>query len=317
MSTLDKIFTTACLLLVLGNELGCNEHEAPTPVAASADPAEAAPDTARVVSVKGTATEIVYALGRGDSDTAALTLVVLPDDRIVGVDITSVHPPATKDVPKVGFPSKLAAEGILSLRPSLVLHDEEAGPKAVLTQLESAGIRLFEVPTGDDVATAKRRIVALGELFDAEKKAEELVGAIEADLAEARKVVSAAARRPKVLFVYARGNKVLQVAGKNTAAQAMLDLVGAENAFAEVEGFRPMTAEAVAAAAPEILLMLERGAASVGGQEAVWSLPGLAQTPAGKDRRLVVMEDTKLLNFGPRLGEAALELARALHQDAP
>ena len=104
---------------------------------------------------------------------------------------------------------------------------------------------------------------------------------------------------------------VLNISGHSTSAHAVIELAGGTNAFGDIEGFKPMTSEAVVAAQPDVILMLSRGVGSIGGEAKVFDLPGIALTPAGKNRRVLVMDDLKLLGFGPRLGEAILELTTA------
>jgi iron complex transport system substrate-binding protein len=118
-----------------------------------------------------------------------------------------------------------------------------------------------------------------------------------------------------VLFVYARGAGTVAVAGRATAADEMIRLAGGRNAIDEFDGFKPLTAEAAVTAAPDVVLMLARGIDSLGGADSVWAQPGLAQTPAARGRRLVVMDDLYLLGFGPRTGAAVSDLARQLHPE--
>jgi iron complex transport system substrate-binding protein len=72
----------------------------------------------RLVSVNGSVTEVVYALGA--------------QGQLVGVDTTSKYPPETQKLPNVGYQRQLSAEGVLSLQPSLVLVTEDAGPPTAL-----------------------------------------------------------------------------------------------------------------------------------------------------------------------------------------
>ncbi|MEC8052457.1 MAG: ABC transporter substrate-binding protein, partial [Myxococcota bacterium] len=159
--------------------------------------------------------------------------------------------------------------------------------------------------------SATKNIRRLGEIFGESTKAEALVSALEAKLADAKKLSQTFTKKPKVLFIYARGSRVLNISGHSTSAHAVIELAGGTNAFGDIEGFKPMTSEAVVAAQPDVILMLSRGVGSIGGEAKVFDLPGIALTPAGKNRQVLVMDDLKLLGFGPRLGEAILELTTA------
>jgi iron complex transport system substrate-binding protein len=187
----------------------------------------------------------------------------------------------------------------------------------VLEQLRDAGVTLVVVPDEDSIEGAKTKIATIGELFGASERAADLNRQIDLDVLEARLYLDAvrAQGKPRVMFVYARGAGTLSVSGTNTSAHAMIALAGGENAVTDYEGYKPLTAEAAVAAAPEVLLFLTRGLESVGGVEGLRELPGLALTPAYEAGRVVAFDDLHLLGFGPRVGQAVLELTQALYPE--
>ena len=119
--------------------------------------------------------------------------------------------------------------------------------------------------------------------------------------------------RPRVLFVLSHSMAQVRVAGRNTAADAMLTLAGASNVMAGIEGYKPLSPEAAIAAAPDVILATEQGLAAAGGIDGLLSAPGLAQTPAGRQRRVVALDALLLLGFGPRLPQAVALLADGVH----
>jgi iron complex transport system substrate-binding protein len=259
-------------------------------------------DLSRVISLGGSVTEIIHALGVAN--------------RLVAVDTSSVYPSELVDrLPKVGYVRNLGAEGVLSLDPSLIITTPDAGPPEVLEQLRDTGVAIFIVPDEDSIEGAKAKIRAIAEVFERQSQAEDLVRQIELDMLEAQLVVDsvAAAEPPSVMFIYARGAGALSVSGVDTSAHAMIALARGVNAVTEYQGYRPLTAEAAVTAAPEVLLFLTRGLESVGGVSGLAELPGLALTPAYEAERIIAMDDLYLLGFGPRVGQAVLELTRALY----
>jgi iron complex transport system substrate-binding protein len=258
-------------------------------------------DSSRLVTVGGGVTEIVFALGAGS--------------RVVGVDTSSIFPDSATALPKVGYQRQLSAEGVVSLRPTLVLASADAGPPAAVEQLRSSGVALLTVTGEHTIHGARARIRVVARALHLEEQGKKLEEALDGELAEGRVRAAAARQRPKVLFIYARGQGTLNVSGRATAADEMIRLAGGVNAFGEFEGYKPLTAEGAVSAAPEVILLPSRGIESLGGIDAVLGLPGLSLTPAGRSRRIVVMDDLLLLGFGPRTGHAVRELAALLHTE--
>lgn len=258
-----------------------------------------AQSAARIVAVGGTVTEIVYRLGVGDA--------------LVGVDTSSVYPPAATELPQVGYQRMLSAEGVLSLNPTLVLLSVEAGPPDAVALLKSAGLRIVTVPAQHSVRGTQEKVRVIARALDQASEGEAVVTAIARDIEAVQSRLQQIRSKPRVLFIYARGQGAMSVAGAKTSANAMISLAGGINAVTGYEGYKPLTSEAVVAAAPEFILIPERGLESLGGLEQLLKIPGIVLTPAGKARRIVTMDDLYLLGFGPRLGQAVTTLANHFH----
>lgn len=256
-------------------------------------------NTERIVTVGGSATEIVYALGAGE--------------KIVGVDTSSIFPETVIKLPQVGYQRTLSAEGVLSLKPTLVIILPEAGPPSAIQQIESAGIKVLRVGNESTVDGAKTKIRQIAEALNQKEKGEEIIKRMENDLAEAATMVSAKTTKPKVVFIYSRGTGAAQVGGSGTPADAMIKMAGGENAITEFAEYKPLTPEALVAASPDVILLPARALASLGGVEGVLQLPGVAETPAGKNKKIVMLDDMLLLGFTPRLGQGVKELCGKIH----
>lgn len=259
----------------------------------------------RLVSLSGGMTEVVYRLGA--------------DSLLVGTDTTSTFPPAALRTPKVGYMRQLSAEGVLALRPTALLGTDEAGPARVLDQLRGAGLALHLVQadhTFDELRAKVRAVAQASGRIDAGKALEaELARRWQASLQQAAQARQRRRARnqaePKVLFVMAHADRP-QGAGVETAAHAMLSFAGVRNVLAGGRGYQALTAEAVAQAAPDIILTTQDSVQASGGVERFWQHPGLAFTPAARQQRLIAMDAMALLGFGPRLPEALDELRHAL-----
>ena len=253
----------------------------------------------RVVSVGGALTEIVFALG--------------VEQKLVAVDTTSIYPVAALKLPKVGYMRALSSEGVLSMKPSLVLATNEAGPAQVMSQLRSAGVRM-EVVNADHTFEELRTKVkvisaALGVPAEGKKLDESMVSEWQAAQRAAQAVGS---RKPRVLFILSHTPSNTMVSGQGTAADAMIRFAGGVNALQGFNGYKPLSAEAVIGAAPDFILLTREGLDAIGGPDKLWEKPGLALTPAAKGKRYAAPDALYLLGFGPRMPRAVRDLAGKL-----
>jgi iron complex transport system substrate-binding protein len=276
------------------------------PFAARAQPVPAVPR--RIVCVGGALTEIIWLLGAGRE--------------LVGVDTTSLHPAEARALPSVGYARALSAEGVLSLTPNLLLATRDAGPPAVVQQLKAARVAMHVVEIAHSLEGVRAAVRQVAMLVGREAQGERLAAQLAADGAAAERHVAALAGRrasraaPRVLFVLSHSMAQVRIAGRQTAADAVLTLAGGANAFADVNGYKPLTPEAAVAAAPDIILTTDQGLNAAGGIDGLLKAPGLAATPAGRARRVVSLDALLLLGFGPRLPQAVAQLADRLHAAA-
>jgi len=260
-------------------------------------------DISRIVPLNGDLTEVVFALGLGKN--------------VVGDDYTATYPPEAQKLPKIGLQTMLSAEGILSLKPTVVIGNDTAGPPAVLDQIRSAGIPLviIKYPSTLDGVAPKIKLVAqaLGVPDRGDQLAQHTQQEIEAAEALAKKATS----RPRVAFLYLRGTQVQDIGGKDFGSNGLIVAANAIDAGAEagIVGLQPLTAEALVAAKPDIILTLDGALQSVGGVDGLLKLPGVAETPAGQNKRIVHFDDQYLLGLGPRAGQALMDLVKALHPE--
>ncbi len=256
-------------------------------------------EVSRIVTLQGTLTEIIFELGLGD--------------KVVGTDVTSNYPESVASLPKVSHSRNISSEGVLSLNPGYVIGFETSMTPETRQQIESAGVPVKLFKESFSIEGSKKLIREVAETFGANEKAEAICSKIDQDLQAAPALNS----KPKVLFIYARGAGTLMVAGKNTAAQAMIELAGATNAFYEFEDFKPLTPESLVSANPDVILLFTSGLESLGGIDGLLAIQGIAQTTAGKEKRVIEMDGPLLTGFGPRVGQAVTELAEKLNAIAP
>lgn len=257
------------------------------------------PDSSRIVSIGGSITEILYALGE--------------QRKIVAVDTTSLYPDsALREKPNVGYMRQLSPEGVLSLSPTLILAIDGSGPKQTIDVLEQANVPFVVIPdkfTGDGII---EKIRVISRDVGAGQRGECLARKVQADLAALDAIRGKIHQRIKVAFLLSLANGRPMVSGRGTAADGIISLAGASNAFSQFEGYKPVNDEAVIAAKPDAIVVMQRGEHALSA-DVVFSQPALAMTPAAEHNTLIAMDGLYLLGFGPRTARAARDLAKRLY----
>jgi iron complex transport system substrate-binding protein len=247
----------------------------------------------KIVSANGTLSEILVGLGL--------------EKQLVGVDVTSTYPASLEKIPKIGHNRSIAAEGILALNPDVVIYTNQSMlSPAVITQLNSSGKKVVEFKHEYTREGAIRLIREVGSYFNAKAQAEKMVKSLQADL---NKIPTTTSPK-KLLFIYARGTGTLMVAGTDTSPDKMFLLAGFKNAAQGFNDFKPLTAESLITANPDVLVLFSSGLESLEGIDGLLKVPGVANTNAGKNKKVISMDGQLLTGFGPRLGKAALELSQ-------
>src|SRR5690606_20796447 len=257
-------------------------------------------DSTKIVSTNGTLSEMLVALGF--------------EDQIVGVDVASTYPASLQQKPKIGHNRDISAEGVLALTADLAVGVTDMVKPPVAEQIRTAGTRLVLFDHDYSVAGAKQLIRAVADSLDRSAKGDSILSVLDADLALADSVVAQSQSKPKVLFIYARGTGTMMVAGQRTQLDEMITLAGGENAVSGFEDFKPLTAESLVAANPDVILLFDSGLSSLGGIDGLLEVQGISETNAGRNRKVVEMDGQFLTGFGPRLGKAIIELAEKIHE---
>ncbi len=252
----------------------------------------------RIVAIGGSITEIVYALGE--------------EERLIARDTTSIYPEAALALPDVGYIRALSPEGVLSVDPDLILTLEGAGPPEAVDVLSRASVEMVSIPEGYDAEGVEAKVIAVGDALGRPDEAAALAAEIGAEI-ETAQALAAEGEAPRVLFVISAEAGRLMASGTGTAADGMIRLAGGQNVVDAFPGYKQLTDEAVIEAAPDVVVMMDRGEGHDDASDAILSHPAIATTPAGQNRRLVRMDGAYMLGFGPRTGAAVRDLAAAIH----
>ncbi|MGI5218389.1 heme/hemin ABC transporter substrate-binding protein [Nocardia sp. CA-290969] len=261
-------------------------------------------DASRIVAADryGTLAQIVYALGLGDN--------------LIGRS-TAASFPAVADLPNVtGGNGALNVESILALRPSVFLTDTTSAAPAVREQLRATGVTVVYFDPQRTMEGVVPQIEAVAAALGVPERGQQLAQRTQDEIAAASAAVPAQDPPLRIAFLYLRSSAITMLAGRGSGADALIAALGARDAGTESgvnEPFQAITSEAMIAAAPDVLLVMTDGMKSIGGVDGIAQIPGIAQTPAGRNKRIVDMSDSVLLSFGPNTGRVITALSDAIY----
>ncbi len=260
----------------------------------------------RIVCVSKQLNEMIFALGKGHD--------------IVAVDLSSTFPDSAKLLPTVGYHRMLSAEGIISMKPDLVLHDYNIGPDNVLPQLEKAGLNIKGYHGDNSVDSAKLLMKQLGDFFNVPGKADSLNDKLDADLKRANNELAVIHVKdtPTVMIIqFGRAsNSFFVMSGRGGTPDKMIELAGGKPAHYDAKGARQISAEAMATANPDIIIATDYGFDKMGGAENFKTVPGVALTNAAKNDRIYRFEEHDIVYFGPRTGANIIKLMKLFYPSA-
>jgi iron complex transport system substrate-binding protein len=257
------------------------------------------PEAKSIVSVGGPITEILFALGA--------------QDRIVARDTTSTYPAMVNDLPDVGYMRRLSPEGVLSVAPDLIIARHTSGPVETMDLLREASVPIVLVHDGFSAEAVTDAIRTVGHAIGEDAQADALAGKVEAELATLAAKVAKVETKKRVMFVLSNDGGRLNVSGRDTGANGLIELAGGINVMAEdYVGYKLVNDEAVIEAKPDLVLMMTGRTDHEGRAEEILALPALAPTPAAAKGGFYSI-DGAALGFGPRTAAFVTELHEVLY----
>ncbi len=270
--------------------------------------APTAANAERYVVISPIYNEIIWALGA--------------QDKIVGIDLSTTYPAEVKKVQTVGYHRALSAEGILSLHPTAVIHDNNIGPPQVVQQIQQLNIQMKTFTAKNDSFDGTKALIReMGAFFHKEARAEELCKTLDDQKAASLAKVKQYTDHPRVAVIhFGRASNVYLVVGKGGGGDGggvsqMIELAGGEMAV-ENRGMQRMESpEILAQANPDVILMTDYGYDRMNGSmDQIRNLPGVGTSNAARNNRIYRIEENVLNYFGPRSGENIEKVASIIHQ---
>lgn len=258
----------------------------------------------KIVCLSKHLTEYVYALGKGHN--------------LVAVDLSSTYPDSAKLLKTVGYHRALSPESIIAMSPDLVIHSNDIGPENVLPQLTKVGLNIKAFGGANTIDSAKLLMKELGTFFGEETKADSLIKKMEADIVKATDAFKALQIKdtPTVMIIhFGRAKNIYFVmSGRGGVGDKMIEMAGGKTVKYDAKGARQISAEAVAASNPDIIIATDYGYDQMGSMDKfIEAVAGVALTNAGKNKRIVRFEEHDLIYFGPRTGENTIKLMNLIH----
>ena len=279
---ISSLILFAWLMIACGNENNSNKNE-------SIQNKEQ-----RIISLNAAVTEILAELGT--------------DGELVGRDATSVYPQWVKDSVKDFGPAwMIGTETLLAAKPDIIFADAAELAPEKIKNIENAGVKVVAFEK-ENSAEGVKKIIQEVAAYTKNQDYQYLIDRVDEGLAK----VEHFGKKPKVLFIYARGTALMQVAGKNTPMEEVIELAGGENAVREFEGMKALSPEALVGNNPDVILIFESSLRSLGGIEGLANIQGIKETNAFKNKAFIVMDGSLLNGFGPRFGEAVYDLNQNL-----
>jgi iron complex transport system substrate-binding protein len=235
---------------------------------------------------------------------------------LVARDLTSIYPPEITKLPSVGYHRALSAEGIISMRPTMLLTDGNLGPEGVVAQVKKVGIPVVVMEPGSTPDSARLLMMRLGRVFHHERQADSVIAQWNRGMAAALADSSMWDKGPKprvlVMHFGQIANDYLAIE-RGTPADQIIRWAGGENAIDSVGGMLRLTPELIAKAAPDIIIATDVGYDRLGSPQRFAALAGVSLTPAGRASRVYRVDETEVMYYGPRTPATLQKIVKWLH----
>ena len=260
-------------------------------------------DDSRVVIAGGSITEIFYLLGI--------------EDRIVALDITSTYPEEAKKLPSVGYVRMLSTEGLLSMNPSVILGENDMGPPTVIEQVRETGVELKIISEEKSIQGIIEKIRCVASVMGVSSLAEDLINHeyIEKYNQIKQNQDKVSSKNISAMVIYSMQGTSPIVCGTGESGDAFLKLIGAKNAFASFEGWKPASAESIISNDPDYIIVTSRLLKRFSSIKELKKYPSLSQTTAAQSDNIIAKDGMAMMGFGPRTLDCALEVSRSISSD--
>ena len=249
---------------------------------------QTADDPSRIVSIGSSITEIIYFLNS--------------QDQIIAIDITSDFPEEAKQFPSVGYIRNLSAEGLLSTNPSIIISEDDIGPKNIIKQIQDTKTELRIIPEEQTLNGIIQKIQCVGNIIGQQKEAEEKISSeinpVINKIKEIKKEKDL--RNIKIMMILSTEGNSTVVAGANTSGDSFIKMLGATNIFESINGWKAVTAETILLKNPDYIIIPEKDLHKQSNVNTISENVILKETNAGKNNGYIIKDGMAILGYGPR-----------------
>ena len=248
-----------------------------------------------IVVAGGSITEIIYFLNL--------------QNKLVGVDVTSNYPLTAKKLPSIGYIRNLSIEGLLSLKPNLILAEESIGPPIIVKQLNKTSVEFRIIKNNYTIDGINEKFLCISKILDVNinnnidyKKFVNNVKKLKSFVKNNNKE-----KKDILLILMMKGTSPI-IAGKNTSGHGFIKMIGQNNSMDKVSGWKPVSAEEILIANPNYIIITKRALKDFTSIEKFLKLPGISSTKAAKNKNVFIKDGMSLLGYGPRTINVAKEI---------
>ena len=248
-----------------------------------------------IVVAGGSITEIIYFLNL--------------QSKIVGVDVTSNYPLNAKKLPSIGYIRNLSIEGLLSLKPNLILAEESIGPPIIVKQLNKTSVEFRMIKNNYTIDGINEKFLCISKILDVEIKNNIDYKKFVNNVKKLKSFVKNNNKEKKdiLLILMMKGTSPI-IAGKNTSGHGFIKMIGQNNSMGKVSGWKPVSSEQILIANPNYIIVTKRALKDFTSIEKFLKLPGISSTKAAKNKNVFIKDGMSLLGYGPRTINVAKEI---------
>ncbi|WLF70428.1 ABC transporter substrate-binding protein [Clostridium septicum] len=218
-----------------------------------------------------------------------------------------------QDLPKIDFRNP-DAETIIALKPDLIIASghNKAGDKDPFALIKEAGIPVAYIPSSYSIDGIYGDIEFISKLTGTEKKGNEIINNMKKEVADIKAIGDKITDKKKVYFEIGSGSK-LSSFGKDTFLNEMIEIIGAENIFANEKSWISPSPESIIAANPDVILTNMPEVNGVKAVDDIKSRAGWENVKAVKDGAVYGIDKNTSARPSQNVIKALKEMAKAVY----